>query len=150
MTEHLAQLLTKFGGQFARTRCFLHITNLTARSLLNEFDVKVSDGLNTADADERELLALAKELDDEMREAQRDAGEEVDPEDDDEEAEEDDDESWIDEVASLSPEERTVFEEEVRPVKMVLLKVSEKGGAEGRGRHGLRLLTRLTDPASCF
>ncbi|KAI0371190.1 hypothetical protein BV20DRAFT_906067, partial [Pilatotrama ljubarskyi] len=38
MTEELAQLLTSFGGNYARTRCFLHITNLTAQSLLHEFD----------------------------------------------------------------------------------------------------------------
>ncbi len=132
MTDHLAQILTKFGGQFARTRCFLHITNLTARSLLNEFDVKASDGVNSADADERELLALAKELEDEVREAQHDAGEEVDPDDDDE-AEDDDNESWVDEVASLSPAERETFEEDVRPVKMVLLKVSQARG--GRCGH---------------
>ncbi|KAI0363454.1 hypothetical protein BV20DRAFT_906120, partial [Pilatotrama ljubarskyi] len=38
MTDELAELLTNFGGQYARTRCFLHITNLTAKSLLHKFD----------------------------------------------------------------------------------------------------------------
>lgn len=136
MTEHLAAVLAKFGGQFARTRCFLHITNLTARSLLNEFDVKGSDALATADADEQELLAFAKELEDEVREAQRDAGDEVEPNDDDG-ALEDDDESWVDEVASLSSEELEAFKEEVRPVKMMLLKVREVGSdvAQNRVSH---------------
>lgn len=122
MTDHMAELLTNFGGQCARTRCFLHITNLTAKSLLNEFDVKGKDALETADVDERELLALAKQLEDDLNDARHDAGEEVEPEDGDEE-EDDDDDSWVDEVASLLPEEQEAFNEEVRPVKLVLLKV---------------------------
>ena len=35
----------------------------------------------------------------------------------------DDDESWVDEVAELTLEEQEEFEREVRPVKMVLVKV---------------------------
>ncbi|EIW56577.1 uncharacterized protein TRAVEDRAFT_81300, partial [Trametes versicolor FP-101664 SS1] len=38
MITHMSDLLAKFQGQYARTRCFLHITNLTAQSLLHEFD----------------------------------------------------------------------------------------------------------------
>ncbi|EIW53735.1 uncharacterized protein TRAVEDRAFT_80646, partial [Trametes versicolor FP-101664 SS1] len=38
MTAELADLLTEFQGEYSRTRCFLHITNLTAMSLLREFD----------------------------------------------------------------------------------------------------------------
>ncbi len=34
-----------------------------------------------------------------------------------------DDESWVDEVELLSDEERVMFEREVRPVKMALVKV---------------------------
>lgn len=125
MTQELAAILKKFGGQFSRTRCFLHITNLTARSLLNEFDVKGAEGLEPADDDERELLSLAKELEEEERDAQRDAGEEVVDEAGDDSDEDDEDESWIDEVASLTEEERAAFEDEVRLVKRMLLKVRE-------------------------
>ncbi len=35
-----------------------------------------------------------------------------------------DDEEWVDEVESLSPEERDEFEQKVVPVKLVLAKVS--------------------------
>ncbi|EIW51900.1 uncharacterized protein TRAVEDRAFT_78597, partial [Trametes versicolor FP-101664 SS1] len=38
MVDHLNVLLEAFGGSFARTRCFLHILNLTAKSLLKQFD----------------------------------------------------------------------------------------------------------------
>lgn len=122
MTDHMGELLTNFGGQCARTRCFLHITNLTAKSLLNEFDVKGHDDLESADVDERKLLEFAKQLEDELDDTRRDAGEEVVRENGRED-EEDDDESWVDEVASLSPEEQEEFNKEVRPVKLVLLKV---------------------------
>ncbi|KAH9848486.1 hypothetical protein C2E23DRAFT_739549, partial [Lenzites betulinus] len=118
----MGELLTNFGGQCARTRCFLHITNLTAKSLLNEFDVKGHDDLESADVDERKLLEFAKQLEDELDDARRDAGEEVVRENGRED-EEDDDESWVDEVASLSPEEQEEFNKEVRPVKLVLLKI---------------------------
>lgn len=124
MTAELANLLKKFGGSFARTRCFLHITNLTARSLLNEFDVKGTDDLTAVvDEDERELMTLAKEFEEEERDAQHEAGEEV-VDESGEEFEDDDDESWVDEVASLSDEERDAFMDEVQPVKKVLLRVS--------------------------
>ncbi|RPD53315.1 hypothetical protein L226DRAFT_427875, partial [Lentinus tigrinus ALCF2SS1-7] len=38
MIAHLAKLLPAFEGDFHRTRCFAHIVNLVARSLLRQFD----------------------------------------------------------------------------------------------------------------
>ncbi|KAI9056832.1 hypothetical protein FKP32DRAFT_1557130, partial [Trametes sanguinea] len=38
MTEELADLLTAFDGDYSRTRCFLHILNLVAKSMLRQFD----------------------------------------------------------------------------------------------------------------
>ncbi|KAI0349628.1 hypothetical protein OH77DRAFT_1368935, partial [Trametes cingulata] len=38
MTEHLAELLEAFNGGYSRTRCFLHILNLTVMSLIQQFD----------------------------------------------------------------------------------------------------------------
>ncbi|EIW58948.1 uncharacterized protein TRAVEDRAFT_102125, partial [Trametes versicolor FP-101664 SS1] len=38
MVAHLEAMLEVFGGDYARTRCFLHILNLTAKSLLKQFD----------------------------------------------------------------------------------------------------------------
>lgn len=120
MIARLAELLPGFAGQFSRTRCFLHILNITAQSLLTQFDVKVvEDAESLVDKDVRELMELARGQEQEEREAEaeREGG-------DDEELFDDDDESWVDEVASLSAAERAEFEREVRPVKMVLVKVS--------------------------
>lgn len=126
MTDHLAAKLKAFGGQFARTRCFLHILNLSATGLIRQFDVKAVGDMEEADDDVRELLRHVRELEAEEQEL---AGElesgEVGGEGDDE-LFGDDDESWVDEVEALEGEELQQFEREVRPVKMVLTKVSHR------------------------
>ncbi|KAH7903747.1 hypothetical protein BJ138DRAFT_977493, partial [Hygrophoropsis aurantiaca] len=38
MTDELKLLLDDFSGKASRTRCFLHVVNLTAKSLVREFD----------------------------------------------------------------------------------------------------------------
>ncbi|RDX45199.1 hypothetical protein OH76DRAFT_1302563, partial [Lentinus brumalis] len=40
MVDHMGVLLPGFEGQFHRTRCFAHIVNLVAKSLLRQFDAK--------------------------------------------------------------------------------------------------------------
>lgn len=127
MVDHLNVLLEAFGGSFARTRCFLHILNLTAKSLLKQFDVKAVQDVEQVDEDVRRLLELAREIDTEEKEAAAnpEVDEGMDEGDGDEEQDDDDDDSWVDEVASLDDEEREEFEEEVRPVKMTLAKVSQ-------------------------
>lgn len=123
MVDHLAELLEAFGGDFARTRCFLHILNLTAKSLIKQFDVKAVQDAEQVDEDVRRLLELAQELEAEETEASASReGSGVGEEDGDEL---DDDDDWVDEVASLDDEERAEFEEEVRPVKMTLAKASQ-------------------------
>jgi hypothetical protein len=54
MTRQLAKLIPSFGGEPTRTRCFLHIVNLVAKSILKEFD----SSKNKANLDE-DLLATA-------------------------------------------------------------------------------------------
>ncbi|KAG2031558.1 hypothetical protein BDR03DRAFT_875694, partial [Suillus americanus] len=39
MITKLADMVGHFGGKTARTRCFLHIVNLVAKSLLKQFNV---------------------------------------------------------------------------------------------------------------
>lgn len=125
MVAHLEAMLEAFGGDYARTRCFLHILNLTAKSLLKQFDVKVIHNVEEVDDDVRRLLEMARKLalEDSEGVGDGDSGETRDDEDD--EIDSDDEESWVDEVASLDDEERGQFEEEVRPVKMTLAKVSQ-------------------------
>ncbi|KAG2154487.1 uncharacterized protein EDB93DRAFT_1067554, partial [Suillus bovinus] len=38
MTTHLETLVPSFSGVPMRTRCFLHIINLVAKSILKQFD----------------------------------------------------------------------------------------------------------------
>ncbi|OJT11999.1 hypothetical protein TRAPUB_11453 [Trametes pubescens] len=120
MTEQLGVLLDTFNGNFSRTRCFLHILNLVAKSMLHQFDVKAVGDVEEGNEDVRALLELARELEAEeletMQERQQEQGES-------ESVEENDDKMWVDEVASLDNEEREEFEREVRPVKMVLSKM---------------------------
>ncbi|KAI0702181.1 hypothetical protein C8Q76DRAFT_603625, partial [Earliella scabrosa] len=40
MVDMLAFHLRHFEGQFHRVRCFVHIINLVAKSLLRQFDVR--------------------------------------------------------------------------------------------------------------
>jgi len=99
-----------------------HVLNLIARSLLKQFDVtkkpELDDELNEEEA---ELLNLATDLEAEKltmtQESNGDNGE----------IQEDDSaEGWVDEVAALTPEERTMLEDDIRPVKMMLVKVSQE------------------------
>lgn len=131
MVEHLDELIKAFGGDFARTRCFLHILNLTAQSLIKQFDVKAVQDVEQVDDDVRRLLELAREIEVE-REAAGDADSDEEMGEDEDGLLDDDDESWVDEVASLNDVEREEFEEEVRPVKMTLAKVSQPAARPGR------------------
>lgn len=133
MVKHMADLLTKFQGDYAQTRCFLHITNLTAQSLLHEFDVKAVQDVEEVDDDVRELLELANEYEEQLKEVRLEAGQDEGDEGDN--SADDDDESWVDKVQSLTGEERERFESEVRPVKMVLVKVRNARDVAENWRH---------------
>ena len=111
-----------------RTRCFTHILNLVAKSLLRQFDVTPnSKGLNDDDGDarnelsaaEKELLDLANDINqEELTMAQQDnANDNEDGAEDDE-----DDDGWVDEVEELSEEEREELKAHIRPVSRVLVK----------------------------
>ncbi|KAG2105170.1 hypothetical protein BD769DRAFT_1309338, partial [Suillus cothurnatus] len=45
MMTALAENVAHFGGDTAQTRCFLHIVNLVAKSLLKQFDVPKNEAL---------------------------------------------------------------------------------------------------------
>lgn len=122
MTRHLESLLPDYSST-NRARCFTHILNLVAKSLLKQFDVcKTSKADEELNEEEAELLNLAGDLDAEdlttTQESDGDQGIEG------ENLAEDDLEDWVDEVAALTPGERETLEEDIRPVKMALVKVS--------------------------
>lgn len=122
MLDELEANLPDFGGTAAHTRCFLHTVNLVAKSLIKEFDVSKKDkeALQTdEDATSDEDEHLAQELADLSREA------EVEGHDDaplDEQA--DNVEGLVDEMALLTEGEHNKLQRSIRPVKLVLVKVS--------------------------
>lgn len=119
MVEELMDLLPGFPGDLYRVRCFAHVLNLVAKSLIKHFDVRDKRDPATADGDERELLELVQEMESEeiTTQAEIAAG-------DGEEDESDDADDEVDGMAELTDEERAQFEREVLPVKLTMAKVS--------------------------
>lgn len=120
-----------------RTRCFLNIVNLIAKSLLKQLEVKKKgpDGTDTTNkstkltnnsTSEPHTTEEYAETDPELLDLSKD--QEVEEElamDYGEDDEEDDDlEGWVDEVSEMTVEEREALETKVRPIKIMLGKVS--------------------------
>ena len=129
MIEHLSTLVENFPGAANQTRCFTHILNLVAKSILRQFEVRKKAGNDPEEADEakKALAALAQELEveentdisDELEE------EEVDSEGDDVEVDnDDDDDGLVDKCERMSEEEVAELEETIVPVRLMLTKVS--------------------------
>jgi hypothetical protein len=62
MVEHLSTLVDNFPGAPNQTRCFIHILNLVAKSVLRQFNVAKKSGLIELDDASKELALLAQEL----------------------------------------------------------------------------------------
>lgn len=141
MTTELNVLLPAFSS-VNRTRCFAHILNLIAKSILKLFDIPkpkkkagvgdelandepVNDGPAyndpELDDDERELLELAGDIDEEELTTRQ----ENDADDDDED---DDEEDWVDEMAELTEDELRALKTSILPISRVLVKVSADFG----------------------
>ena len=123
MIEQLAKILPDF-SEVNRTRCFLHIVNLCTKSIIRQFDVQKKD-TDEPDDTEHELQDLAEEIDLEEQQAAEllqqhaiDSKANSSTENDD-----DDTNGWVDEMAVLSLAEQKELHEEIRPVKLVLVKV---------------------------
>lgn len=113
MIDELADRVAHFGGKNSQTRCFLHIVNLVAKTLIREFD--------TSKKQANELLDLGDEdLDDIPSE---DVIKEVASEDMNGDTDDDNADGWVDEVENLSEDERDALEESIRPIKLILVKV---------------------------
>jgi hypothetical protein len=134
MISELAEILPDF-SQVNHMRCFLHIVNLCAKLIIKQFDVpkqKDDEHLDEAvrelqgdDNDKIQNLAGDQDLEEQQthegisqRKTNGQGAEEEDEDDDD------DIEGWIDEMELLSPAEHAGLEESIRPVKLVLVKVS--------------------------
>ena len=137
MVECLAKTLND-SSKVNHTRCFLHIVTLCAKSIIKQFDVQDSKPNEPLADAERELQALAENIDVEEQQGAAaiaqlaiDGELELESEKDDDiegwiDEKDDDIEGWIDEMAILSPADRTKLEADIRPVKLVLVKVGNK------------------------
>jgi hypothetical protein len=116
MIDELIDLLPNYPGAANRCRCFLHVVNLIAKSLLKQFKVPKKDVDTVLDAAEQELLELAAGAD--MKElvtvAERGLGNNEDADDMD---------GWVNEMNLLSDDESEELRQSIQPVRLVLVKV---------------------------
>jgi hypothetical protein len=94
--------------------------NLIAKLLLKQFEVaKKSESDDNLTEEGSKLLQLAEDLNEE----ELTTADEIIDEDGEVDVE-DRLEDWVDEVEALTPDDHELLEDDIRPVKMVLVKVS--------------------------
>jgi hypothetical protein len=135
MIEHLSTLVKNFPGAANQTRCFTHILNLVAKSILHQFEPKKkarnSEAEDVDDA-KKALAALAEELDLQDSTEQPELGdnpeysEELDG-DKDLEMDDNDEDGLGDENNGMSEEDVAELEESLVPIQLMLTKVSHSG-----------------------
>lgn len=117
MVYELQSLNPVFGGQSSRARCFLHVVNLVAKSIIRVFDIKKKDVDATLESGEfvsdewAEIAELTRE---------------VEAEHADVEGERDNEGGWMDEIELLTREERARLQEDLAPLKLALSKVIQR------------------------
>jgi Ran GTPase-activating protein (RanGAP) involved in mRNA processing and transport len=126
MVSHLATLVDAFPGAANQTRCFTHILNLVAKSVLRQFEAptRKEKGGDVLDDAAKELAAIFDELEDvEEEDGAKDfnAGEDTGEND---EHEDDDNDGLVDVRGRMSKEELAGLEKSVKPFRLVLTKVS--------------------------
>ena len=123
MIEHLSNLIENFPGPANQTRCFTHILNLVAKSILRQFNVvKKSEGApDDSDDAVRELAALAQELD--LGPDGHAGTNDNDEEGGDDNDNDDDDGEGLGNEDGMSEEEAMALEESLTPIRLTLTKV---------------------------
>ena len=115
MISELELTLPDFPGEANQMRCFNHIINLVAKSMLRLFDVPKKRANQVLNDTDRRLHELAEDLDLDELNTQLNGyalTEHIE-----------DNEQNVDEVDMLDAEEQAEFRERVRPVQLVLVKV---------------------------
>jgi len=116
MIDKLQQLLDDFLGEPNRARCFTHVLNLAVKSIMQQFDVPQVNGNDIVDEATKELMKLASDIEgEEAITAQEGSSDENG---------DDNLEGWIDEWLRMSEEELEELEDEIKPVHLMLTKVS--------------------------
>jgi hypothetical protein len=115
MIEELAIQLDNFPGSANRVRCFAHILNLVVKSIMRQFDVPDKKKGEVVDDATRELHKLAGDIEGEDSLSQSCVGD-VESKDNVE--------GWVDERDEMDADELTALDNDVRPVRFLLTKVS--------------------------
>jgi cobalamin biosynthesis Mg chelatase CobN len=127
MIERLAVLVDHFPGAANQTRCFSHILNLAAKSILRQFDTpKKSNTEDPEDLDEAAnvLTELTRELElDEVTNPEDDDSDDDKGEDNNEGDGDEEDDKQHNERDGMSEEEVLELEESLVPVRLMLAKV---------------------------
>jgi len=118
MIVGISNLIKSFPGDANRGWCFNHIIALVGKSAICQFDVLKGQANVAPDEAERELRDLAEGIDIEEETMQ---GQWEVPDNDDGEK---DGDGWVDEVAALSIADHEELEANIRPIRLVLVKVS--------------------------
>jgi hypothetical protein len=117
MIEHLAALIDTFPGASNQTRCFAHILNLVVKSILRQFEAPKGKAMDEAAA--KELAAVLNEIDFD------DEASDVGDDDVDDDVDDDNEDGPPDEQDDLSEQELLSHKESVKPIQVVLTKVSK-------------------------
>ena len=114
MIDHLSSLVDNFPGAANQIRCFNHILNLVAKSILRQFDAPKKDS-RTSEDDENLLAGLAQELDNET------------DNEDEEDLTDYNDDDWAnkDGRQGMSREQVVKLEDSLVPVRLMLAKVHQ-------------------------
>ena len=116
MIDSLHDALPEFPAGSSRVRCFLHVINLVAKTLLSQFETSKDNVVEVA----------ATELGDELEDLAEDVEEDcLHLDDEDDKAEDDNLEGWVEEVDRLSQLDQKTLEKDIRPIHIVLFKVSD-------------------------
>ena len=122
MIHHLEVLIDEFRGRKSQTRCFAHILNLIAKSILQQFDIPRAQ-VNNDDA----IVALIElagniEFEEEEMDEYGDNDNDNDNSDDQEEVMENTDD-WVNEREAMTMEQLAELDKSVQPVRWMLVKV---------------------------
>jgi hypothetical protein len=134
MIDELEKLLEDFAGDPSRIRCFLHIVNLVAKSMLKQFDVPKKQGDGGGETEDSRLDDALRSLAEGIeREEEITLGEDETERADDEV----DEDEWVDELQRLSADERDTAHGQIQPIRFVLVKVRRSRTFPDCSEHSL-------------
>lgn len=116
MIVELSNLLAEFPGAANCSCCFTHVLNLAAISIIRQYDLPKVQADVAMDEAAKELANLAADL--ELKEILMRGKEDAS------EGNNDDNDGWVNENAMLTDKEQTELDVTVKPVRLMLVKVT--------------------------